>query len=493
MAIEAAPKNTATTINASGSTSGSTCTCSSYNTASDKGSTISNSTTDKPPNIIIQPVLEESAAFATGLSAQLGPPPIKIPGDLPSIKVPPNSPSCTVTPVGGGVGRIKAKPVCRIPSLRKEHMTSQQLSKWCFSPTDVWSLNDVNDGNDMNNSTEIEQQQDEVMNTGSMSPNQWATIKRAILNQNESRNGRDHQRFATDALTAQLLRLTTGCVPIMNDGKILLVSSSRKGEWILPKGGWESDESLQGSAMREAYEEGGILGVIGPRLTDINYETRKAKKRRLELETLKKRYEIEYNGVQQQQQNQQKSPNAYTSSALSVQSNASTVEDDQILSGSGHSRDWTCASDTKQSLSPMNKECIATQIRNEITSNGNNLERHDDSASVASFTSYASDMSSSCTHVRMSMFPLYVLEVRENWPESGRARKVVDIDTAIDIMSSRPEFHQVLLEVKKKGYHLKPPSQAVKTNEHENNAHEKNVGTKSVTEAKLPKSKDTII
>jgi hypothetical protein len=56
----------------------------------------------------------------------------------------------------------------------------------------------------------------------------------------------------------------------------------------------------------------------------------------------------------------------------------------------------------------------------------------------------------------MAMFPLYVLEAREHWPESGRARKVVDIDTAIEMMKSRPEFHQVLVEVKKKGYHLNP-------------------------------------
>ena len=54
------------------------------------------------------------------------------------------------------------------------------------------------------------------------------------------------------------------------------------------------------------------------------------------------------------------------------------------------------------------------------------------------------------------LFPLYVLEVREHWPESGRARKVVEIDTAIEMMKSRPEFYQVLIEVKEKGYHLKP-------------------------------------
>lgn len=56
----------------------------------------------------------------------------------------------------------------------------------------------------------------------------------------------------------------------------------------------------------------------------------------------------------------------------------------------------------------------------------------------------------------MYMYPLYVLEVRETWPESGRARKAVDIDTAIEMVAERPEFQRVLLEVKEKGYHLVP-------------------------------------
>jgi hypothetical protein len=79
-----------------------------------------------------------------------------------------------------------------------------------------------------------------------------------------------------------------------------------------------------------------------------------------------------------------------------------------------------------------------------------------DAKSLCSIASCRSDASSSCGYVRLTMFPLYVLEVREHWPESGRARKVVEIDTAIEMMKSRPEFYQVLIEVKEKGYHLKP-------------------------------------
>jgi hypothetical protein len=54
----------------------------------------------------------------------------------------------------------------------------------------------------------------------------------------------------------------------------------------------------------------------------------------------------------------------------------------------------------------------------------------------------------------MTLFPLYVSEVLERWPESGRIRKAVDIDEAIKILESRSEFHAILLEVKAKGLHL---------------------------------------
>jgi len=121
-----------------------------------------------------------------------------------------------------------------------------------------------------------------------------------------------------------------------------MVSSSRKPAWILPKGGWESDERCEDGALRETYEEGGILGTLGPRLGDVEHRRK----------------------------------------------------------GGG----------------------------------GGGGEGES----------------------RMCMYPLYVLEVRENWPESGRARKVVDIDTAIEIFEGRPEFQRVLREVKEKGYHLVP-------------------------------------
>eukprot|EP00977_Amphora_coffeiformis_P005901 scaffold1248_cov170-Amphora_coffeaeformis.AAC.20 len=52
------------------------------------------------------------------------------------------------------------------------------------------------------------------------------------------------------------------------------------------------------------------------------------------------------------------------------------------------------------------------------------------------------------------LYPLYVQKVYEDWPESGRFRKAVDIDTAIQMMDKRPELKRALIEVKERGLHL---------------------------------------
>jgi len=55
-----------------------------------------------------------------------------------------------------------------------------------------------------------------------------------------------------------------GCVPInKKTGKILLITRRKKEEgWVLPKGGWENDESEEEAALRETYEEAGAIGRI---------------------------------------------------------------------------------------------------------------------------------------------------------------------------------------------------------------------------------------
>ena len=148
-------------------------------------------------------------------------------------------------------------------------MSAEQLSDFCFEPEQILMKNNgcILDGaadNDESNTIQGEkgEESNTVVNNSAIQRyslnnkggdrgnptvylQEWALLKDSILQRTESRNGRDLQRFQTDHQTGHLLRLTTGTVPIMKNGSILLVSSSRKEGWILPKGGWESDESLE--------------------------------------------------------------------------------------------------------------------------------------------------------------------------------------------------------------------------------------------------------
>lgn len=83
-----------------------------------------------------------------------------------------------------------------------------------------------------------------------------------------SRSGRDHQRYGPDKE-----RLVAGTVPYRLTSEapcgieVLLVSSSKAAadgrlQWILPKGGWEDDETEPQAAIRETYEEAGVQGRI---------------------------------------------------------------------------------------------------------------------------------------------------------------------------------------------------------------------------------------
>lgn len=81
----------------------------------------------------------------------------------------------------------------------------------------------------------------------------------------ESRTGRDNQRYGT-----QGERLVAGVVPLSNDKtKVLLIQSVRRGGWVLPKGGWEKDETVQQAACREAWEEAGIVCTVEKELGHI--------------------------------------------------------------------------------------------------------------------------------------------------------------------------------------------------------------------------------
>jgi diphosphoinositol-polyphosphate diphosphatase len=56
-------------------------------------------------------------------------------------------------------------------------------------------------------------------------------------------------------------RLVAGVVPLKADkSQVLLIQSTRRNGWVLPKGGWELDEpTASAAAQREAWEEAGII------------------------------------------------------------------------------------------------------------------------------------------------------------------------------------------------------------------------------------------
>ncbi len=51
----------------------------------------------------------------------------------------------------------------------------------------------------------------------------------------------------------------------IHDGKVevLLITTRKKGKWIIPKGNIERDLSAPGSAEKEALEEAGVRGEVG--------------------------------------------------------------------------------------------------------------------------------------------------------------------------------------------------------------------------------------
>ena len=92
------------------------------------------------------------------------------------------------------------------------------------------------------------------------------------------RTGRHLQRYDDGSR-----RLVTGCVPLTPDGKVVLISSA-SGEWILPKGGWEKDETAPEGAARESHEEAGVLGLVqSEALADLFFSNKKGEPCRLIL------------------------------------------------------------------------------------------------------------------------------------------------------------------------------------------------------------------
>jgi 8-oxo-dGTP pyrophosphatase MutT (NUDIX family) len=59
--------------------------------------------------------------------------------------------------------------------------------------------------------------------------------------------------------------IQSGVIPYRIDGdsmQVLLVTSSSGSRWVVPKGNLEPDLTPQQSAIKEAYEEAGIIGIV---------------------------------------------------------------------------------------------------------------------------------------------------------------------------------------------------------------------------------------
>jgi len=82
----------------------------------------------------------------------------------------------------------------------------------------------------------------------------------------QARVGRDKQRYGPNGE-----RLVAGVVPLSADkSRVLLIQNSSRKGWVLPKGGWETDEKTQqDAACREAWEEAGIECQVEQDLGDI--------------------------------------------------------------------------------------------------------------------------------------------------------------------------------------------------------------------------------
>ncbi|ODV94589.1 hypothetical protein PACTADRAFT_50465 [Pachysolen tannophilus NRRL Y-2460] len=85
----------------------------------------------------------------------------------------------------------------------------------------------------------------------------------------KAREGRDNQVYS--AKTGA--RLIAGCVALNEDKtKLIMVTSAKhKNRWIIPKGGIEKDEENDYAitAIRETWEEAGIIGNILAKLTPV--------------------------------------------------------------------------------------------------------------------------------------------------------------------------------------------------------------------------------
>eukprot|EP01023_Acetabularia_acetabulum_P002419 TRINITY_DN10964_c0_g1_i3.p2 TRINITY_DN10964_c0_g1~~TRINITY_DN10964_c0_g1_i3.p2 ORF type:complete len:192 (+),score=42.07 TRINITY_DN10964_c0_g1_i3:100-675(+) len=95
----------------------------------------------------------------------------------------------------------------------------------------------------------------------------------------QARTGRQFQRYGEGGE-----RLVAGCIPVkFNDGMempenilVLQVTSRNGNGWVFPKGGWETNETVEQAAERETMEEAGVRGdLMGDVLGAFPFQSRK--------------------------------------------------------------------------------------------------------------------------------------------------------------------------------------------------------------------------
>lgn len=255
-------------------------------------------------------------------------------------------------------------------------------------------------------------------------------INSSVAERTISRHGRSTQRWLVDSASPdKVTRLVTGCVPILSGSRIMLVSASKKNQWILPKGGWEEDEEMEESAIRETFEEAGVIGVLGPRLCEVHYETRKAKARRLALEEKPKT-----------------KPEADTQFSSGWSDVSQLSEEDHMLNDKSDSN----ASQNLKAEQPQSRGEPKTGREDGDKPGGKEIApagEHKPNGNEAAKSTMV------YSHVCVCLFPLYVKEIFSTWPESGRLRRCVSIDDAIELLAARPEMQSILREVKARGLH----------------------------------------
>ncbi|KAG7384469.1 Nudix hydrolase 3 [Phytophthora pseudosyringae] len=85
------------------------------------------------------------------------------------------------------------------------------------------------------------------------------------------RYGKDGSRWLSSAVVSRPAE--------QGGGQVLLISSSnpKKGDWLLPKGGWDQGESIKKSALREVIEEGGVNAQLAHGLGKVKFSEGKSK------------------------------------------------------------------------------------------------------------------------------------------------------------------------------------------------------------------------